>query len=773
MRKIHTNVPVLFRPEKWTVTEYGFDRQRGIVNETIFTVGNGYLGVRGYFEEGVPENTPTERSALINGVYEYHPYHHIWQRPGFPGRYHGIFSQADPFDVKIFADGELCTPYSRCENYKRTLNMRNGIMSREFDFVTCKGKRVHLQFERFADFSDVHILWNRIRVKSEERVQIKLQSRLSLPGKSEGVRKEEVGEENRVCLLLKKDEREKDHRLLSYEAKISKFCIAAVLCESAKGFCHEGFEEEDSVSYCYEGQTGEDELELVRTVSYYTDHDSADFEVKALQSAMNAKHDGFCERAEKNGIRWQEFWKNSDIEIDGDDLVQQGVRFSLFMLQSSAGRDGKTNIGANGLTGTGYMGHTFWDTEIFMTPAFLYSSPEVARQLLIYRYNILPNAEKRAVEMEDEGALYSWNSINGEECGHVFEAATAQYHLNCDIAFAIKRYYTATDDWPFMKEYGIEMLAKMSKCISHRGNFIEHKGNRFCINGICGPDEYNPIVNNNLYTNWLARDQFEFTLTVLDKLKNEDRRAYAAMLKKCGVDEQELQRWKQAAERMYIGYDETLGIYLQDDDFLDKDPIDVDSIPAEKLPLLTHLHPLNLWRYQVIKQADIVLLIYLYSHQFTQEMKRKIYDFYEPKTIHDSSLSAGIHCIVAQDIGYAAEAYGYLKQAARMDLDDVNRNTFNGVHSACQGSTYMMIVNGYAGMRDYDGKLHFKPSIPEHWSEYRFKIAYRGSRIEVCVNQQGATFTLLEGKKIAVDCRDREVILEAGSPVTCKLGNQK
>lgn len=770
MRKIHSNVPVLFRPEKWTVTEYGFDRQRGIVNETIFTVGNGYLGVRGYFEEGVPDKTPTERSALINGVYEYHPYHHIWQRPGFPGRYHGIFSQADPFDVKIYADGELCTPYSSCENYKRALNMRNGIMLREFDFVTRGGKRVRLQFERFADFNDVHILWNRIRVQSEEKVQIKLQSRFCLPGKAEGMRKEEMGDDNRVCLLLKKEEKEKDHRLLSYEAKVSKFCVAAAVAESAKGFGKEGFDKEDPDSYDYEGQTGSGKLELERAVSYYTDHDAPNFEEKALQSLKSAKKEGFSERATKNGERWQEFWKNADIEIDGDDLVQQGVRFSLFMLQSSAGRDGKTNIGANGLTGTGYMGHTFWDTEIFMTPAFLYSSPEVARQLLIYRYNILPNAEKRAVEMEDEGALYSWNSINGEECGHVFEAATAQYHLNCDIAFAIKRYYRATDDWAFMKDYGIEMLAKMSKCISHRGNFIEHKGNRFCINGICGPDEYNPVVNNNLYTNWLARDQFEFTLSVLEKLKKEDSCAYTEMLKKCGVDEKELQRWKDAAERMYIGYDETLGIYLQDDDFLDKDPIDVDSIPAEKLPLLTHLHPLNLWRYQVIKQADIVLLIYLYSHQFTQEMKRKIYDFYEPKTIHDSSLSAGIHCIVAQDIGYAAEAYGYLKQAARMDLDDVNRNTFNGVHSACQGSTYMMIVNGYAGMRDYDGKLHFKPSIPEHWAEYRFKIAHRGSRIGVCVNQQGTTFTLLEGKEIVVECYDRQVKIEAGKPITCKFG---
>ena len=219
---------------------------------------------------------------------------------------------------------------------------------------------------------------------------------------------------------------------------------------------------------------------------------------------------------------------------------------------------------------------------------------------------------------------------------------------------------------------------------------------------------------------------------------------------------------------MYIAYDETLDLYLQDDDFLDKDPIDVDAIPPEKLPLLTHLHPLNLWRYQVIKQADIVLLIYLYSHEFTREMKRKIFDFYEPKTIHDSSLSAGIHCIVAQDIGYAAEAYGYLKQAARMDLDDVNRNTFNGVHSACQGSAYMMIVNGFAGMRDYGGKLHFKPAIPEGWQKYSFKIAYRGRRLRVTVEKEKTQILLSEGEPMEVEINGRAVMLSKDEPYCCR-----
>lgn len=768
MRKIHSNVPVLFVPEEWTVTEYGFNKERSLPNETVFSVGNGYLGVRGYFEEGVPSGVTCEQSLLINGVYEYHPYRHIWQRPGFPGRYHSIFSQVNALALKVYADGELCTPFESAENYMRRLDLKNGVMKREYDFITSANKRLHISLQRFACQNDVHVLMHRVEISSDEKISVRIETPLCLPARADGIRKEEIGGDNAVRLHLLSLSRKDNARSIDYRAEVSAFRVACALEERALGLSLQKEDMADLFVNVFSGETGKGVLTLERAASFYTDSDCDEPLSAAKKSAAAAIGKGFGGCLAESETLWQKFWDNADLQIEGDLMVQQGVRFSLFMLQISAGKDGKTNIGANGLTGTGYMGHTFWDTEIFMTPAFLYSSPEVAKQLLLYRYNILPNAEKRAAEMDDVGALYSWNSINGEECGHVFEAATAQYHLNCDIFYAIKRYYLATDDWQFMKDYGIEMLAKTSKCLSHRGNFIDHKGGKFCINGICGPDEYNPVVNNNLYTNWLTRDQFYFTLQMLEKLRAEDESAYLRMLNICDCDENELARWKRAEDNMYIAYDETLDLYLQDDDFLDKDPIDVDAIPPEKLPLLTHLHPLNLWRYQVIKQADIVLLIYLYSHEFTREMKRKIFDFYEPKTIHDSSLSAGIHCIVAQDIGYAAEAYGYLKQAARMDLDDVNRNTFNGVHSACQGSAYMMIVNGFAGMRDYGGKLHFKPAIPEGWQKYSFKIAYRGRRLRVTVEKEKTQILLSEGEPMEVEINGRAVMLSKDEPYCCR-----
>ena len=386
-----------------------------------------------------------------------------------------------------------------------------------------------------------------------------------------------------------------------------------------------------------------------------------------------------------------------------------------------------------------------------MMPMYIYTNPEIAKQLILYRYNILDKARERATQMDDQGALFSWNSINGEECGHVFEAVTAQYHINNDVFYAIYRYYEATQDEQFLVEYCAEILFEISKCMAHRGSFIPTKGNKFCINVICGPDEYNPIVDNNLYTNVLTQKQLYFTLKVKDILAEKYPEKLAQLQEKCGVDDQEIALWKKAADNMYIAYSKELDMYMQDDNFIYKDPIDVDIIPRENLPLLTHLHPLNLWRYQVCKQADIVLLCFICSDYFTQEERKKIFDYYEPRTIHDSSLSASIHSIVACDVGDTGDAYGYLKQASRMDLDNVNGNTYFGLHAACMGASWMMMVNGYAGLRIYNDALHFRPFIHESWKSYKFTVLFRGTRLGVTVDKTQTTYKVLEGSALTVE----------------------
>ncbi len=753
MRKIHKDIPVRLKPYGWKVVEDGFSEETNKVNETIFTLANGYLGIRGFFEEGFyGRKEESDPSVMINGVYEYYPYRHIWCRPGFPERFHSIVNNANPIDVAITVDGEKVMLGGAVTNYSRTLNMDLGSVVRSFTYTTESGKAVDLVFTRIVSQLRSHVMAEKIELKCEKGGLIEITTTLKATDGTTA-KKEEIGADTANPFLLLSCGREGEVSSVCYKTKISDFkiaCVAVDECELEGAYSADG----ESVVTVFKGEDVKSAT-LYRYAALATSKDCGDYLDLATKEVLAAKEFGFQNLVNETAEYWKNWWQTSDIQIEGDDLVQQGVRFGMFMINQSAGRDEKTNVSANGLTGTAYSGHTFWDTEIFMMPMFLYSHPEEARKLLVYRYSILPKAKERAKQMDDVGALFAWNSINGEECGHVFEAATAQYHINNDVFYAIFKYYEATEDWSFMRDYGVEILMETSKCLAHRGSFIARKGGRFCINCICGPDEYNPVVDNNLYTNFLTRKQLYFTLDMVEKLRERNPDKLAELLNKCEIDGEELALWRKAADNMYLPYDEEEGIYMQDDNFIYKDPIDVDSIPLDRLPLLTHLHPLNLWRYQVCKQADIILLMFLCSDEFTPEMRKKVFDFYEPKTIHDSSLSASTHSIVACDIGYREESYGYLTQACRMDLDNVNRNTCFGIHAACMGSCYMMIVNGYAGMRVYGGKPHFKPFIPEKWGSYSFKLQFLGAEAQVKVAQDKVTYTLLSGERMPL-CHGEE-----------------
>lgn len=754
MRSIHKHVPVRFAPYEWIIKETDWTKENSRNNETIFTVANGYLGIRGFFEEKfAEEEIYADRTTMINGIYEYHDYHHIWCRPGFPERFHAIVGQANPFDVAIYVDGEKVelTQKEKVSEYERILDMQTGTVTRSFVYAAQSGAKVKCTFARFASQDDKHLAMDKITIQAITDCQIKLTSALSLP-KGCGAAKEENASASGEIFENAMLEKTNGVQCIRYQTRRSKFQIAVAALDTFVGVPTQSNVSEKSIydEYVYILKAGE-QTGGVRYVAYATHRDFTDFASKTLEKVISASKNGFDVELCKSRKHLDEFWKNANVEIDEDTLIQQGLRFSAFQIFQSTGKDGITNISANGLTGTAYSGHTFWDTEVFMMPMYIYTNPEIAKQLILYRYNILDKARERATQMDDQGALFSWNSINGEECGHVFEAVTAQYHINNDVFYAIYRYYEATQDEQFLVEYCAEILFEISKCMAHRGSFIPTKGNKFCINVICGPDEYNPIVDNNLYTNVLTQKQLYFTLKVKDILAEKYPEKLAQLQEKCGVDDQEIALWKKAADNMYIAYSKELDMYMQDDNFIYKDPIDVDKIPRENLPLLTHLHPLNLWRYQVCKQADIVLLCFICSDYFTQEERKKIFDYYEPRTIHDSSLSASIHSIVACDVGDTGDAYGYLKQASRMDLDNVNGNTYFGLHAACMGASWMMMVNGYAGLRIYNDALHFRPFIHESWKSYKFTVLFRGTRLGVTVDKTQTTYKVLEGSALTVE----------------------
>ncbi len=485
-------------------------------------------------------------------------------------------------------------------------------------------------------------------------------------------------------------------------------------------------------------------------MAYVTSRDQAESELhaSAKEIVQKAKADGFQELRQEQTAFLAAFWDKADVTIQGDPALQQGIRFNIFHLLQAVGRDGKTNIAAKGLTGEGYEGHYFWDTEMYVVPFFLYNNPNIARKLLEYRYSILDKARQRARQMSQKGALFPWRTIAGEECSAYFPAGTAQYHIDADVAFAIKRYVQTSDDTEFLIRCGAEMLFETARLWVDLGDFIPDKG--FCINEVTGPDEYSALVDNNCYTNLMARENLQYAYDTAQWMQKTHPEAYHKLAARIGLADGELDQWQQAAESMYIPYDDARQLYKQDDSFLDKAPWDFAHTPPENYPLLIHYHPLVIYRHQVCKQADLVLALFLLGHLFTLDEKKRNYDFYERVTTHDSSLSTCIFSIVASEIGYHDKAYAYFMNTARMDLDDYHSNVKDGVHIANMSGAWMCLVNGFAGMRAYDGILHFNPHLPESWQGYSFKVTFRGRFLQITVDKTSVAYELLQGDPLTI-----------------------
>ena len=426
------------------------------------------------------------------------------------------------------------------------------------------------------------------------------------------------------------------------------------------------------------------------------------------------------------------------------------MRFNLFHVFQSAGRDGKTNIAAKGLTGEGYESHTFWDTEAYILPVFLYTDPSVAEKLLEYRYAILPKARERARELGyPKGALYAWRTIDGEECSAYFPAGTAQYHIDGDIAHAVLEYLTVTEDYDFLACYGAEILIEAARLYADLGFFSREKGGKFVLNCVTGPDEYNVMVNNNYYTNCVAEETLRGAVKAVEFLRENRPDDLERISRELSLSPEEPEAWRQAAEAMYYPPARD-GIYPQDDDFLNRKPWPLDEIPPEKHPLLMHYHGLTIYRHMVCKQADLILAMTHYGERWTEEEKWKNFFFYDSITTHDSSLSMAVFSVLANEIGETAKAYDYFMSSARLDLDDMHRNTKDGLHMANMAGTWTGLVQGFGGMRCINGQLSFSPRLPEQWEAYSFRVRFRGRLIEVGMKRSGPEYRLLQGAPITI-----------------------
>ena len=769
---LDTGRPQTVTPEPWTLGETKVNPKRAQYWESLFALTNGLLGLRGTYEENDEHlREHVYPGMFVNGIYDYEPYNHVISFPGYPPHRHAMLNLCDWRIINLYVDGERFSMFEgRVSEYRRELDMRRGVVTRSLVWESPGGKRIRIKTTRLVSMVRRHSAAIRYEVTP-------LDFAGTITFESVGKGKVASGELEGDHVEVIDGGSRGDLRYFVNKPRTADFRVGMsfthrLTIPGNKAASTELDTEDERFVERFTVDAAEDKtIVLDKHACFHSSIETAAEMVlsQAMTDVRRAATDGFDVLLAEQTEFWKRYWDVADVEIRGNVADQQAVRFAMFHLRQSNPEDDHRSISACGMTGDHYWGHVFWDTEMYIAPHFLYTRPELVRPLLMYRYHLLDRARQRAREMAGVGALYSWNSISGEECGVVYEAATAEYHLVSDIAFAIHRYVTATDDTAFLFDHGAEILFETARFLADRGKFIPLRENKFCINVVCGPDEYGCGINNNCYTNMMARWHFRFACDVHDRMKEEQPGKFAGLSERIGLKPDEREAWQQAAESMYIPYNEKLGIHEQDDSFLYLDPVDMSKVPRYA-DLRHDNHPLNLWRMQVAKQADVVLLMFVLGDRFTLEQKRTNYEFYEPRTNHGSSLSPSIHSVVASEIGKPEDAYTYFRHSAAMDLNDFKDNTAGGVHSACLGGTWMAVIHGFAGMRDYDSGLELNPTLPAQWESYRFKLRYRGRLVEVTVSREEATYRLLEGEPLSFKAAGTEVGLSSAQPTATSRG---
>jgi alpha,alpha-trehalose phosphorylase len=479
-----------------------------------------------------------------------------------------------------------------------------------------------------------------------------------------------------------------------------------------------------------------------------------------------AVRDGFDSLLETQRAQLDRFWDRADVRVvpgPGRERTQQAVRWNLFQLAQATWRAEGAGVPAKGLTGRAYEGHYFWDTEVYLMPFLSYTQPRIARNLLRFRHTMLPRARERARELGQHGAMFPWRTINGEEASAYYQAGTAQYHINADIAYALRRYVHARGDDDFLVGVGAEILVETARLWEDLG-FHADDG-RFHIHGVTGPDEYTAVVNDNTYTNLMARLNLAFAAETVRRLQAERPRDYAALVADLGLRPGEVDAWERAAATMHVPYDERRGIHPQDAGFLERELWDLDATPPDRFPLLLHYHPLMIYRSQVIKQADVVLATFMLGDEFSQEQKRANFEYYDRLTTGDSSLSACVQSIVAAEIGDEDRALAYFRFALLMDLADAAGNVSDGVHVASAGGVWQALVFGFGGIRDYDGDLSIEPRLPSEWETLEFSLRVRDRQLRVRLGHDAERYAIDEGDPLELVIRGERRRLTAGEPL--------
>lgn len=748
----------IFEINPWKVITHTFNKEDKRLQESMTSTGNEYMGMRGMFEEKYSGDT--HKGIYLGGVWFPDKTRVGWWKNGYPEYFGKVINAVDFVSVDVKLDGEsVDLAKDEFSDFELALDMKSGVLTRSY--VVKRGeKKVKLNFERFISVDMKELYADRITVEnlSSANVEVEIESMIDAD-----VFNEDSNYDEKFWNVLSKKADQTTGRLVAETIKNNfgtpQFTTEMLMANVSDLDAKEPVETDLKVSNVFAGtlEAGkktvfEKRVVVVTSRDYETleDLDAAGEKLSAKQAESTFDE---LKAAQANG--WAKRWEKADVVVEGNDESQQGIRFNLFQLFSTYyGNDARLNIGPKGFTGEKYGGATYWDTEGFAVPLYLaLADQSVTRNLLEYRHEQLPGAYHNAKQQGLAGALFPMVTFNGIECHNEWEITFEEIHRNGTIAYAIYNYTRYTGDTEYVTHDGFDVLVGIARFWADRVHFSKRKG-MYMIHGVTGPNEYENNVNNNWYTNILAKWCLNYANEIADKV-DADKTA------ELGLTSEERAKWHEIADNMYLPEDKELGIFVQHDTFLDKDLTPVKDLPQDQLPLNQHWSWDHILRSPYIKQADVLQGIYYFVERFTQEQKERNFDFYEPLTVHESSLSPSIHAILAADLHKEDKAFEMYSRTARLDLDNYNNDTNDGLHITSMTGSWLAIVQGFAGMRVIDDELQFAPFLPKEWTGYKFRINFRGRLLSISVSQEGTQIDLLKGDDLTIKLNGKDLKLTA------------
>lgn len=748
----------LFEIDEWKVKTTVLDKEERRLQESLTSIGNGYMGMRGNFEEAYSGDH--HRGSYIGGVWYPDKTRVGWWKNGYPEYFGKVINTMNFIQIDILIDGVKVDLYTdNVSDFELELDMQRGILKRSY-IVEKEGKKVQVAVERFVSLDQKELCAIKIEVTSlSDDIRVEM-----VPALDGNVTNEDSNYEEKFWLPVSYGQNQLVIETKPNDFGIEQFTVGAVMSNHAVNL--EKTTESSTemhISQAYAGQLAAGEKAIMEkriVITTSRDYDKEDVADKAQEISKMVDQLPFEELRMRHESLWIERWKKADIVIGGDAAAQQGIRFNLFQLFSTYyGEDERLNIGPKGFTGEKYGGATYWDTEAYAVPLYLaLADPEVTENLLQYRHNQLPQAEHNARQQGLKGALYPMVTFTGVECHNEWEITFEEIHRNGAMAYAIYNYTNYTGDQTYLKDKGLDVLVGISRFWADRVHYNRFK-DQYMMHGVTGPNEYENNINNNWYTNKMAAWTLQYTLESLELAAEKKESLH--------VSAEEMEKWSEIIQKMYYPYDEERDVFVQHDTFLDKDLRPVSELDPKDLPLNQNWSWDKILRSPFIKQADVLQGMYFFRDQFTKEEIARNFDFYEPMTVHESSLSPSIHAILAADLGKMDKAVELYERTARLDLDNYNNDTEDGLHITSMTGSWLTIVEGFAGMQTVNGQLSFRPLLPENWTNYAFHINYRGRLLNISVTNEKVAITLIEGEALEVSVYNETILLE--TVYTCEV----